>query len=99
MHVFGELWLGNVPWNPHVPHTATSQIRPRPFTASRSSTSSATEASIRPRENSSISRPWMISYEPPEQRTGNDEMMPSGTPYEPSDGMAIEVHSVPVTQS
>ena len=31
-------------------------------TASRSSESSATEASIRPREKSSISRPWTIEY-------------------------------------
>src|SRR5882757_3353119 len=38
----------------------------------------------------------------PLQTTGKDEMRPSGTPYEPSDGMPIEVQlpsGVPLTQS
>ena len=57
-----------------------AQMRPRPLTASRSSTSSATEASMRAREKSSMSRPWTMEYSPPEQVTGNDDMRPSGTP-------------------
>ena len=57
-----------------------SQIRPSSRTASRSSANSAVLASMRARENSSISRPCTISQRPPEQRTGNDEMRPSGTP-------------------
>lgn len=56
------------------------QMRPRPRTASRSSSSSFTEASMRARENSLISRPWTISYFPPEQVTGKEEIRPSGTP-------------------
>ena len=35
---------------------------------------------MRPRENSSISRPCTIEYSPPEQVHGKLEMMPSGTP-------------------
>ena len=38
-----------------------AQTRPSLTTSSRSETSSATEASIRPRENSLMSRPWTIS--------------------------------------
>lgn len=56
------------------------QMRPRPRTASRSSSSSLTEASIRARENSLISRPWTISYVPSLVVTGKEEMRPSGTP-------------------
>ncbi len=56
------------------------QIRPRPRTASRSSSSSLTEASIRARENSLMSRPWTISYWPSLVVTGKEEMIPSGTP-------------------
>ena len=40
------------------------------MTASRSSASSATDASIRAREKSSISRPWTIAQSPPEVVTG-----------------------------
>lgn len=58
----------------------TDQIRPSSRTASRSSVSSFTEASIRAREKSLISRPWTISYLPSFVVTGKDEMMPSGTP-------------------
>jgi hypothetical protein len=54
--------------------------RPSDFTASRSDMSSATEASIRLRENSLISAPWMISHSPFAERTGNELMSPSGTP-------------------
>ena len=56
-------------------------------------------ASMRAREKSSISRPCTISQRPPEQRTGNDEIRPSATPYEPSDTTEDDVHSVPLTQS
>ena len=79
-----------------------AQIRPRDRTASRSSASSATLASILPREKSLISRPWTISYAPPAVVHGKEEMRPSGTPYEPSDGTDIETQSpsgVPSTQS
>ena len=44
------------------------------------SSSSATEASIRAREKSSISRPSTIDHSPPEQVHGKPEMMPSATP-------------------
>ena len=54
--------------------------RPRPRTASRSSSSSLTEASMRAREKSLISRPWTICQSPLLVVTGNDEMRPSGTP-------------------
>lgn len=57
-----------------------AQSRPRPRTASRSSESSLTEASTRVREKSLSSRPWTISYDPPEQVTGKEEIRPSGTP-------------------
>jgi hypothetical protein len=57
-----------------------TQMRPSFCTVSRSSTSSATEASMRAREKSSISRPWTISYLPSFAVTGKDEMRPSGTP-------------------
>ena len=62
------------------PVSGEGQIRPRPLTASRSSTSSATEASIFAREKSSISRPWTISQRPSFTVTGKEEMMPSCTP-------------------
>jgi hypothetical protein len=42
--------------------------------------SSATEASIRAREKSLMSRPWTISNLPSFAVTGKEEMMPSGTP-------------------
>ena len=35
---------------------------------------------MRAREKSSISRPWTILYSPFSAVTGNEEMMPSGTP-------------------
>ena len=38
------------------------------------------EASMRAREKSSISRPCTISHVPPEQRAGNEDIRPSGTP-------------------
>ncbi|CAM5446189.1 hypothetical protein SGRI78S_04069 [Streptomyces griseus subsp. griseus] len=56
------------------------QIRPSSRTASRSSVSSLTDASMRVRENSLMSRPWTISYFPSFVVTGKEEMMPSGTP-------------------
>jgi hypothetical protein len=56
------------------------QIRPRDFTASRSEASSATVASIFSREKSLISTPSMISQAPLSERTGNEEIRPSGTP-------------------
>ena len=56
------------------------QIRPSSFTASRSSASSATLASMRAREKSSMSSPCTISYSPSAQVTGNEEMRPSATP-------------------
>ena len=55
-------------------------MRPRARTASRSSASSCTDASMRARENSLMSRPWTISYEPFFVVTGKEEMMPSATP-------------------
>ncbi|SCE09844.1 alkylhydroperoxidase AhpD family core domain-containing protein [Streptomyces sp. DvalAA-19] len=58
----------------------TGQIRPSSRTASRSSVSSLTDASMRARENSLMSRPWTISYVPFFVVTGKEEMMPSGTP-------------------
>ena len=45
-----------------------------------SATSSATEASMRAREKSSIARPGTIRQAPSTDRTGNDEISPSGTP-------------------
>ena len=48
---------------------------------------------MRAREKSSISRPWTIDQSPSEVVTGNDEMRPSGTPYEPSETTAIETQS------
>ena len=47
-------------------------------------------ASIRPREKSSISRPWTISQLPLLVVTGKEEIRPSGTPYEPSEQTAID---------
>src|SRR4051794_22720553 len=70
-----------------------AQIRPSSVTAWRSSASSAVDASIRPREKSSISRPWTIDQSPLDVVTGNDEIRPSGTPYEPSETTAIETQS------
>ena len=54
-----------------------AQMRLRALTASRSSASSATEASIFPREKSSISSPWTIDHWPSLTVTGNEEMSPS----------------------
>ena len=45
-------------------HVGVHQISPSSLTASRSSTSSAAEASILPRLKSSMSRPWTIEYAP-----------------------------------
>ena len=61
-------------------HLGVHQISPSSLTASRSSTSSAAEASILPRLKSSMSRPWTIEYSPSAHVTGKLEMMPSGTP-------------------
>ena len=61
-------------------HDGAGQIRPSSVTASRSSASSAVEASIRAREKSSISRPWTISQSPSLVVTGKEEIRPSGTP-------------------
>src|SRR4029079_2920295 len=68
-------------------------IRPSSLTASRSSPSSATDASILPRENSLMSRPWTISQLPSLVVTGKDEIRPSGTSYEPSETTAIDSQS------
>ena len=54
--------------------------RPMPATVSRSSTSSAQEASMRDRLKSSSSRPVTTWYWPPETVTGYEVMMPSGAP-------------------
>ena len=54
--------------------------RPSLATASRSSWSSSTVLSMRSRENSGTSRPWTISHSPPRCVTGNEVMIPSGTP-------------------
>ena len=40
-----------------------------------------------------MSRPCTIEYSPFLHVHGNDEIRPSGTPYEPSDGMAIDTQS------
>ena len=65
-------------------HTASGTggrySRPREVTASRSSTSSATEASIRARLKPEMSRPGTILHCPPSEVAGNDEIRPSGTP-------------------
>ena len=63
------------------------------MTAAFSSASSAALAPIRPREKSSISRPWTIDQSPPDVVTGNDEIRPSSTPYEPSETTAIDTQS------
>src|SRR6201995_3513802 len=78
------------------------QIRPRSVTALRSSASSAVDLSIRLREKSLMSRPCTMLQSPPEVVTGNDEINPSGTPYEPSEMTAIDTQSsagVPSSQS
>src|SRR5690606_29995740 len=69
------------------------QMRPSSVTALRSSASSATEASILPREKSETSRPSTIFQSPLEVVTGNEEMRPSATPYSPLDLTAIETQS------
>src|SRR3954452_8905416 len=48
---------------------------------------------MRPRENSSISSPWTIDQLPSLVVTGNDETIPSGTSYEPSERTAIDTQS------
>lgn len=50
------------------------------MTALRSSANSAVDLSIRPRENSSISKPLTIVQLPPLVVTGNEEIKPSGDP-------------------
>src|SRR5690606_31685289 len=78
------------------------QIRPSWRTASRSSSSSAAEASMRERDHSSISRSGTISHSPPEQVHGKEDTSPSGTPYDPSEQTAIDTQSpsdVPRNQS
>ena len=55
-------------------------ISPRARTASCSSVSSATLASILVRENSGIAQPSTIVYVPPLTVHGNEEIRPSGTP-------------------
>ena len=56
------------------------QMRPSSCTASRSSASSATDASMRPREKSSMSRPCTTDHSPLLHVAGKDEMRPSATP-------------------
>ena len=55
-------------------------MSPTEATVFFSSTSSAAEASILARENSSISSPWTIFHSPFSEVQGKEEMMPSGTP-------------------
>ena len=57
--------------------SAGAQTRPSSATASRSARSSATEASIRSREKSVISRPSTIEYSPSEHVHGRPQMIPS----------------------
>src|SRR5262249_44293651 len=57
-----------------------AQIRPSSDTASRSSPSSATLASMRPRAKSLTSRPGTIFHWPFSVVHGKPEMSPSGTP-------------------
>ena len=54
--------------------------RPMARTASRSSSSSATDASILARENAVIARSGTICQRPSTARTGNEHTSPSGTP-------------------
>ena len=61
------------------PSGRAGQIRPSSVTASRSSASSAVEASMRAREKASISRPWTMVHSPCLVVTGNEETRPSGT--------------------
>ena len=56
------------------------QISPRDRTASCSSVSSATLASILVREKSGMVQPSTIVYVPPLTVHGNEEIRPSGTP-------------------
>ena len=58
----------------------SAQISPMEATVFFSSTSSAAEASILPREKSSTSSPWTIFHSPFSEVQGKEEMMPSGTP-------------------
>ena len=57
-----------------------SRSSPSWLTASRSSCSSITLASIRSREKSGTSRPWTIDHSPPLQVQGTPQMMPSPIP-------------------
>ncbi len=57
-----------------------TQTRPSWLTASRSSRSSATLASIRWREKSGTSSPSTIDHSPPAQVQGKPEMIPSSIP-------------------
>lgn len=59
---------------------AADQIRPSSSTAARSDSSSATEASMRARENSEMSRPCTMDQSPPDVVTGKELTSPSGTP-------------------
>ena len=54
--------------------------RPSAATASRSERSSATDASMRVRENSLMSSPSTICHCPPTDRHGNEHTRPSSTP-------------------
>ena len=59
---------------------ADQPMSPSCLTASRSSASSATLASIRAREKSSMSSPSTICHRPSDTVTGKDEIRPSVTP-------------------
>jgi|GEM_PF-5501840 len=72
--------LGSDSYGAQIEDRVAAQTRPSSRTAERSSSSSRTVASMRSREKSSISRPWMISHFPSREVTGKDEMSPSGTP-------------------
>src|SRR5690606_30003685 len=73
----------------------------RSLMPSRSSSSSFRVWSMRSRENASISRPSTRVYSPLDVVTGTPYTMPSGMPYEPSEGTPMVTHLPfePSTQS
>src|SRR5471030_171410 len=77
-------------------HRLMKNYGSRCLTPSRSSVSSFSVRLMRSCENASISRPWTILYSPFSVVTGKPNMVPSGMPYEPSDGMPMVVHLPPV---
>src|SRR5439155_21320815 len=71
------------------PDSSGPQISPSSATASRSSRSSLTLASMRSREQSLRARPGTILHTPFSVVHGNPEIKPSETPYEPSEHTAM----------